>query len=104
MEKNQDKYLMHLTTGELRELLKSTVRETLSERPQETPIPSPPKPAEVDELLDTRRAIELLKCSRNTLFSWVKHDIVQSVLLGGKRFYRRNDLLNLVSGKKGRKK
>lgn len=96
---------MHMTAGEMREMLRATVRETLSERPQEMPIPSPPKPAEADELLDTRRAIELLKCSRNTLFSWVKLEIVPSVLLGGKRFYRRNDLLNLVSGKKqsGRK-
>lgn len=96
--------IIYMTRGELRELMKTTVRETLSERPQEMPVSSPPKPAEADELLDTRRAIELLKCSRNTLFSWVKLEIVPSVLLGGKRFYRRNDLLNLVSGKKGRKK
>lgn len=96
--------IIYMTRGELREMLRAAVRETLSERPQEKPMPMPPKPAEADELLDTRRACELLKCSRNTLFSWVKLEIVQSVLLGGKRFYRRNDLLNLVSGRKGRAK
>lgn len=98
-------YVIHMTAGELREMLRAAVRETLSERPQENVFSAPQTAApEADELLDTAAACRLLKISRNTLFAWVKNDLVTSRLLGGKRFYRRNELLQLVSGKKGRGK
>jgi len=47
----------------------------------------------LDELMTTKETCKLLKVNRITLWRWDKSGKVQSVIVGGKRYYRRSDLL-----------
>ncbi|WP_194767854.1 helix-turn-helix domain-containing protein [Tamlana sp. I1] len=50
-----------------------------------------------DELLTPNEAVKLLRCSITSLWRYEKSGKVKSVTIGGKRLYRRSDLLEALS-------
>lgn len=49
-----------------------------------------------DKLQTPQEAADLLRCSIVTLWRWEKSGKVKSVTIGGKRLYRRGDLLEAL--------
>lgn len=60
------------------------------------------KPADnnPNDLLTPKEASDLLRCSIVTLWRWEKGGKVESVTIGGKRLYRRVNLLEALNSKK----
>lgn len=59
--------------------------------------PEPPKP---DELLTRSEALELLKISSATLWQWEQKNKIQSYGIGGKKYFKRSEILNSLTAKK----
>ena len=47
-----------------------------------------------DELLTIDKAAELLKISKPTLWRWCKSGKLNKLAIGGRRYFRRDELLN----------
>lgn len=55
--------------------------------------------AQKDEVYLTRlEACEFLQVDQSTLFRWAKRDYLSPIEVGGKRMYRKSDLLNILNG------
>lgn len=52
-----------------------------------------------DDLLTPKEASDLLRCSITTLWRYEKAGKVKSLSMGGKRYYKRSELMKSLSGK-----
>lgn len=60
----------------------------------QTSQPSEPNPA--DDLITPKEACELLQCTHVTLWRWEKKGRVQAFGIGGKKFFKRSELLQSI--------
>lgn len=51
-----------------------------------------------DDLLTPKEASDLLRCSITTLWRYEKAGKVKSLSMGGKRYYKRSELMESLSG------
>lgn len=59
-----------------------------------------PETSEPDELLSRKEALKLLKVSASTLWHWEQDGKIQSHGIGGKKYYKRSEILNSLTVKK----
>lgn len=64
---------------------------------QQLPLPPENNP---EDLLTPKEASDLLRCSITTLWRYEKSGKVKSSTIGGKRLYRRGDLMDVLNTKK----
>lgn len=88
----EDVILSPITPDELIQRVAEAIANLMREQPQ----PGEPQP----DLLTTKEACELLKITQVTLWRWEKQNKVKSHGIGGKRYYKRPELLEALTPKK----
>lgn len=58
---------------------------------RQTPAPDP-----ADDLISPKQACELLKCTSVTLWRWEKKGKIQRYGIGGKKLFRKSELLQTI--------
>jgi excisionase family DNA binding protein len=58
--------------------------------------------ADVDELLTVRQVAELLPLPASTVADYARRGLIPSIKLGRHRRYLRDDVLDVVTGRRGR--
>ncbi|MGO3183157.1 MAG: hypothetical protein ACTIJ9_10025 [Aequorivita sp.] len=61
----------------------------------------PPQPDPADDLVQTKEACEITQSTPVTLWRWEKKGRIYSYGIGGKKFYKRSELLKAIVKKIG---
>ena len=77
-----------ISPNELLDNIKSIVAEAISQSKKEEP--------QQEENLTTKEAMNLLNCSKTTLWKWEKLGKVQKYGLGRKTYFKRSELLAAI--------
>lgn len=57
---------------------------------------TPPQPDPADDLITPKEACEILQCTSVTLWRWEKKGRVTPYGIGGKKFFKRSELLQSI--------
>jgi|SRR5690554_6065222 hypothetical protein len=93
MQKNNEKLLVQLSTGDLQQLIKDVISQELNK------VASVIKPHQKgfenkSELLTKKQTEELLKVSSTTLYLWNRDSILKHIKMGNKVYYSYKDVMN----------
>ena len=95
--KNDNTRLIDLNLGQFAEFLNETIDAKIATI-QAQPV------KEEEELLTTDQAALFLKCSKVSLFKWIKADKISYIRIGGNRLrFKKSDLVKTVQTKKNRR-
>ncbi len=92
-----DTRIIDMTSSEFSEMISEVVKRELA-------LTQPQQSQEPEELLTVAQAASFLKCSKVSLFKWIKADKIIYMRIGGNRLrFKKSDLLKTIETKKGKK-
>lgn len=96
MQKNNEKLLVQLSTGDLQQLIKDVISQELNK------VASVIKPHQKgfenkSELLTKKQTEELLKVSSTTLYLWNRDKVLEHKKIGNRVFYLYDDVINRLN-------
>jgi len=89
--------LISLPIEDLQTVIIDCVNACLRNNKQESKTPAPHEP----DLITRKEAVKLLSTTPATLWRWEKHGKIKSYGIEGKRYYKRTELLEALTIKKG---